>query len=161
MIKIMLFCLVFFPFSSFAQTAQVRMSAEDCQKLMAASAQYVPDVSVTGQAVVPADVSDTNPFSTTGQPVAPADLNGPVAMNLENMQTLTLPVSFDLSKDQSFWNSSLDVGDIPVVRVKIENGQIFVNGTLVSGNDLNALKKACSDVTGRGNIDKNHLTNVQ
>ena len=81
----MLFCLVFFPFSSFAQTAQVRMSAEDCQKLMAASAQYVPDVSVTGQAVVPADVSDTNPFSTTGQPVAPADLNGPVAMNLENM----------------------------------------------------------------------------
>lgn len=161
MIKIILFCLVFFPFSSFAQTFRVRMSAEDCQRLMAASAQYVPDVSVTGQAVVPADVSDADPFGTTGQPVAPADLNGAVAMNLQNLQTLNLPISFDLSRNQSFWNSSLDAGSIPVARVKIENGQIFVNGTLVSGSDLNALKNACFNELNKKNIDKNNLTNVQ
>lgn len=159
--KIWFFCFMLFSSFSFAQTAQVRMSAEDCQKLMAASAQYVPDVSVTGQAVVPADVSDTDLFSTTGQAVAPADLNGSVAMNLENLQTLNLPISFDLSKNQSFWNSSLDVGDIPVARVKIENGQIFVNGALVSGSDLNALKSACFNKLNKKNIDKNNLTNVQ
>ena len=161
MIKFFVFCLAFFPFFSFAQTAQIQISVSDCQKLLAASAQYVPDVSVTGKAVVPAGVSDTDPFSTTGQPVAPADLDGSVAMNLENLQTLNLPISFDLSKNQSFWNSSLDAGDIPVAQVKIENGQIFVNGTPVFGNDLNALKKACFDEINNKNIDKNSLTNVQ
>ena len=82
-------------------------------------------------------------------------------MNLPDLMTLTLPVSLNLEKDFGFWNSDLEFGFIPVARVEIKDGRIFVNGVPVSENGAEALKKACAEQMDKENMDKNELTAVQ
>lgn len=160
MIGILIF-LCLFPVAVRAEPVQIRISPQDCYRLAVPSADYVPGVSVTGQVVTPADLGTDSTLSTTGNRVAPADINGGVPMNLPDLMTLTLPVSLNLEKDFGFWNSDLEFGFIPVARVEIKDGRIFVNGVPVSENGAEALKKACAEQMDKENMDKNELTAVQ
>lgn len=160
MIGILIF-LCLFPAVLRAEPVQIRISPQDCYKLAVSGADYVPGVSVDGRSVAPADLGADSTLSTTGNHVAPADINGGVPVNLPDLTTLTLPVFLDLKKDFGFWNSDLEYGFIPVARVDIKDGQIFVNGVLVSESGAEALKKACAELIDKENMDKNELTAVQ
>ena len=154
MIKIFFLFVIFFPTVLMAQSIHIKVSNSDCQKLLSSSADYIPGVSVTGQQVAPADLNESGMFATTGQAVVPANIDESVSVPSFDLMTLTLPVSFDLGKNQSFWNSSLGFGDIPVAQVEMKDGQIFMNGRLIYGNDLATLKKACFQAVNGGSLDK-------
>lgn len=160
MIGILIF-LCLFPAVLRAESVQIRISPQDCYRLAVPGADYVPGVSADGRSVAPADLGTDSTLSATGNRVAPADINGGVPVTSPDLTTLTLPVFLDLKKDFGFWNSDLEFGFIPVARVEIKEGRIFVNGVLVSENGAEALKKACAEQIGRENLDKNELTTVQ
>ena len=160
MIGILIF-LCLFPAVLRAEPVQIIISPQDCYRLAVPGADYVPGVSADGRSVAPADLGTDSTLSATGNRVAPADINGGVPVTSPDLTTLTLPVFLDLKKDFGFWNSDLEFGFIPVARVEIKEGRIFVNGVLVSENGAEALKKACAEQIGRENLDKNELTTVQ
>ena len=161
MTKLLIF-LCLFPMTLHAEPVQVKVSARECYRLVMSEASYVPGISVTGQAVVPADLNAKSSLSTTGQPVVPADLNGNMtATDLPDLMTLTLPISLDLEKNYGFWDSDLDFGSVPLAKIEIRDGQVFVNGRLISANTADALKKACKEQINKENMDKNQLTTVQ
>lgn len=135
--------LCLFPAVLRAESVQIRISPQDCYRLAVPGADYVPGVSADGRSV------------------APADINGGVSVTPPDLTTLTLPVFLDLKKDFGFWNSDLEFGFIPVARVEIKEGRIFVNGVLVSESGAEALKKACAEQIDSENLDKNELTAVQ
>ena len=126
-----------------AEPLRINIHKQDCIRLLSQSADYVPGVSATGQAV------------------APADLNGGTNIPLPDLENMTLPIYLNLKRDFPFWASDLDAGFLPVARVDFRGGQIFVNDTLVSEEGINALKKACFDGLKKENMDKNNLTPVQ
>lgn len=101
----------------------VALSLADCAK----SANYVAGVSAAGKAVVPADVNGGYQIN------APSDF--------------VLPVHIDLMQDYGFQKSELRYGKIPVVRVEIKNGRVFLNGTAVENADADLVKKACGTKT--------------
>ena len=100
-----------------AEPVRVDVSKRDCLRLMAASADYVAGVSMTGQ------------------PVVPADLNAP------DFENVTIPVYLERRRDFPFQDLSPEV--VPLLRAEYRNGQVFVNGTPVSGKTVNDLKSAC------------------
>ena len=116
-------CLFFIAPSVCAGQVRVDMSKADCLRLLADSAEYIPGVSVTGQAVTPADLNDNIP--------------------LPDLNNMTFPVYLDLERDFPFWDSKTAMGFFPLAHVEIKNGQVFVNGHLVSENGVTSLKKEC------------------
>lgn len=123
MIGVLIF-LCLFPAVLRAEPVQIEMSARDCRRLTA-GADYVAGVSVTGQAV------------------PPADLNGGFSADLPDLTTADFPVFLHLTKESGFFDSGLETGYIPVAKVEIKDGRVFINGALVSENGAEALKKAC------------------
>ena len=85
--------------------------------------RVVPGISVTGQAVTPADLNENIP--------------------LPDLNNMTFPVYLDLERDFPFWESKTEAGFVPLAQVEIKNGQVFVNGRLVSENGVMSLKKEC------------------
>ena len=112
-----------------AGQVRVDLSKADCLRLLTDSAEYVPGVSVTGQAV------------------APADLNGGIP--LPDLDDMTFPVYLDLKRDFPFQDSEMKEGNVPLAQVEIKNGQVFVNGRVVSENGVTSLKKEC-----KSNLEK-------
>ena len=127
----------------YAESVRIDIPKSDCLRLLAESADYVPDI------------------STTGQEVVPADLNNDTNIPLPDLENMTLPVYLNLKRDFPFLVSDLDIGFLPVARVDFRDGRIFVNDTLVSEEGVNALKKACLESLKKKKIDKNNLTPVQ
>lgn len=106
-----------------AGQVRVDLSKADCLQLLTDSAEYVPGVSVTGQAVTPADLNENIP--------------------LPDFNNMTFPVYLDVERDFPFWESKTEAGFVPLAQVEIKNGQVFVNGHLVSENGVMSLKKEC------------------
>ena len=118
-------CLCLIASTVCADPVRMDVSGRDCFRLMTSSAEYVPGVSVTGQAV------------------APADLNGGTDMPLPDLDDMTLPVYVDLERNFPFWDSELEAGVIPVARVDFKDGWVFVNGKPVSRQVQAVLKEEC------------------
>lgn len=108
---------------------KIRISKDACHRLK------------HGSAGVPADYQSG--VSVTGQPVVSADLNDGYGFAEPDLQDITLPVSVDLEKDFPFFQSSLDLGTIPVGNVTFKNGRVYMNGHLLSGDTQNILKDQC------------------
>lgn len=116
-------CLLLTAFPVAAEQVRVNVSKADCIRLLTSSADYVAGVSTTGRAVAPAGLNGGGP-----------------SPDVDNM---SFPVYLELERDRSFGNFGLNAGVIPFTRVEIKNGQVFVNGALLSGNGMTALKKEC------------------
>lgn len=129
------FCLI--ATEACADPVQVDLPRRDCIRLLADSPVYVPGISSTGKNVVPADLNDSSSLD------------------------VTMPVYLDLERNFPFWQSRLQMGVVPAAEVNFQNGRIFVNGSMVSENGLNALQKACKRSLEKEKIDKNNLTPVQ
>ena len=136
---IVCFCLIVFP--AFAEPVRIDLSPKDCHRLLDDSAAYVPGVSTTRKAVVP------------------ADLNQSADIPLPDLDNMTFPVYLDLEQNFPLWKEKGQRGFAPVGQVEFKDGDVFVNGTLVSKNKLNAVKQVCREKMK--NIDKNNLINVQ
>ena len=135
------FCLI--TAAASAEQVLLDLKKTDCIRLSEAFPDYVPGVSVTGRAVVSADLDNKN------------------SLFLRDLNDMSFPVYLDLKRDFPFWNSETVMGSIPLSRVEIQDGKVFVNGFLVSENGEKSLKKACKNVFETENIDKNSLTPVQ
>ena len=125
-------------FQACAEPVRLHLSVKDCRRLLDDSASYVAGV------------------STTGKAVAPADLNQNADVSLPDLDNMIFPVYLDLKRDFPFWESKMKTGFVPIGRIEFKDGDVFVNGTLVSKNKQNVLKEVC-----RKNIDKNNLKKVQ
>ncbi|MBR1778449.1 MAG: hypothetical protein IJ752_07720 [Alphaproteobacteria bacterium] len=137
------FCLCLISSQAFADSVRMEMSEQNCVRLLAASAEYVPGI------------------STTGQTVAPADLNDGPEVTLPDPDNMTLPVYVVLKRGFPFWESDLEAGVLPAAQAEVKDGQVFVNGTLVSEDVHDTLKMACQKRLEEENLDKKYLTKVQ
>lgn len=108
---------------------KIRISKEACRRLK------------TGSASVPADYQPG--VSVTGDAVVPADLNGGYDFPSVDLQDIELPISVDLSKNFPFFQSSLDMGSIPVGNVTFKNGRVYMNGHPLTNDAANILKEQC------------------
>lgn len=124
---------------------KIRISKEACRRLKTGSASvpadYQPGVSATGQTVASADYQPG--VSVTGDAVVPADLNGGYDFPSVDLQDIELPISVDLSKNFPFFQSSLDMGSIPVGNVTFKNGRVYMNGHPLTNDAANILKEQC------------------
>lgn len=107
-----------------AEQVRVDVSKTDCLRLLTDSAEYVPGVSVTGQAVTPADLDDN--------------------ISLPDLNNMAFPVYLNLERDFPFWNSEMNMGFLPLAQVEIRNGQVFVNGRVLSETGKTSLKTECA-----------------
>ena len=108
---------------------KIRISKEACRRLK------------SGSAAVPADYRAG--VSTTGKAVAPADLNGGYAWAEPDLQDIELPISVDLEKNFPFFQSSLEMGTVPVGNVTFKDGKVYMNGVLLSDDAANVLREQC------------------
>lgn len=124
---------------------KIRISKEACRRLKSGSASvsadYQAGISVTGQTVASADYQPG--VSVTGDAVVPADLNGGYDFPSVDLQDIELPISVDLSKNFPFFQSSLDMGSIPVGNVTFKNGRVYMNGHPLTNDAANILKEQC------------------
>lgn len=97
----------------------VAVSPAGCAKL----ADYVAGVSMTGKAVVP------------------ADLNGGYQINAPT--DFILPVRVDLKRYYGFYESELRYGEIPAATLEVRDGRVFLNGKAVENADADLVSKAC------------------
>lgn len=124
---------------------RIRISKEACRRLKSGSAavpaDYRAGVSTTGKTVASADYQPG--VSTTGKAVAPADLNGGYAWAEPDLQDIELPISVDLEKNFPFFQSSLEMGTVPVGNVTFKDGKVYMNGVLLSDDAANVLREQC------------------
>lgn len=124
---------------------KIRISKEACRRLKSGSAavpaDYRAGVSTTGKTVASADYQPG--VSTTGKAVAPADLNGGYAWAEPDLQDIELPISVDLEKNFPFFQSSLEMGTVPVGNVTFKDGKVYMNGVLLSDDAANVLREQC------------------
>ena len=79
-----------------------------------------------------------------GRAVAPADLNG--GYGITPPENFSLPVSVVLKKEYPKWESDTFFGALPVAKVEVRGGNVFLNGKLLSGDDLDSVNAACDSV---------------
>ena len=75
----------------------------------------------------------------TGSASVPADYQAASV----DLQDIELPISVDLSKNFPFFQSSLDMGSIPVGNVTFKNGRVYMNGHPLTNDAANILKEQC------------------
>ena len=114
-----------------AVSYNVRMRASDCDGFQARrvmqDAAYVPEISTTGQSVASAEY---RPDAEDGVSVSLPD-------------DFVFPVTLKLEKKYPYFQSKLEIGEIPLISVRFENGRVLLNEEPVGDADLKMLEKAC------------------
>ena len=140
--KVLPVCFCLMASAAYGGQVRVDLQKQDCIRLLSSSPDYVAGVSVTGKNIVSSDLNGI----------------GSLFFDFDNM---VFPVYLDLERDFPFWKSKTALGKIPLTRVEIKGGKVFVNDVFVSENGVNSLKNECKSVLKKENIDKNSLTHVQ
>ncbi len=79
-----------------------------------------------------------------GRPVVGADLNG--GYGIAAPESFSLPVAVLLKQAYPKWQSDTFFGALPVARVEVHDGQVFLNGKLVAADDVDTINAACDSV---------------
>ena len=122
----------------------VSLTPQICEKLLLSAAlngvDYVAGVDVDGKPVVSADYSPENG-------VVPADLPSNDAYGIEKtvkerVNDMAFTVNLKLAGVYSD-GAVLESSSVPLVRVAVKNGNVYLNGTPVKKADEEKIKQAC------------------